>query len=89
MLHLFLKKGDWFAPKRFGYGASWPIAWQGWALLAIYLACVAGAVLLAKNGHSGGRIAALVLVLLLTGLFKTVAARRTRGGWRWRWGGRD
>ena len=21
----------WFAPKRFGYGAGLPIAWQGWA----------------------------------------------------------
>ena len=30
--------GAWFAPKRFGYGAGLPIAWQGWALLAGYIA---------------------------------------------------
>ena len=27
----------WFQPKRFGYGAGWPIAWQGWALRGGYL----------------------------------------------------
>jgi len=32
---------EWFAPKRFGYGASYPIAWQGWAVIAVY-----GAILL-------------------------------------------
>ena len=32
--------GAWFAPKRFGYGAGLPIAWQGWALLAGYIAAV-------------------------------------------------
>ena len=31
---------EWFAPKRFGYGAGWPIAWQGWALVGGYLALV-------------------------------------------------
>ena len=25
--------GAWFAPKRYGFGAGLPIAWQGWALL--------------------------------------------------------
>lgn len=29
MFHKFLEDGDWFAPKRFGYGAGLPIAWQG------------------------------------------------------------
>ncbi|WP_243403462.1 MULTISPECIES: hypothetical protein [Bacteria] len=32
----------WFAPKRFGYGAGLPIAWQGWAVLVAYLAVVIG-----------------------------------------------
>ncbi|MEY4953243.1 MAG: hypothetical protein RL299_1667, partial [Pseudomonadota bacterium] len=26
--------GMWFAPKRLGYGSGWPIAWQGWAMMA-------------------------------------------------------
>ena len=24
---------EWFAPKRYGYGAGLPIAWQGWAVI--------------------------------------------------------
>ena len=23
---------QWFAPKKYGYGAGLPISWQGWAL---------------------------------------------------------
>ncbi len=53
----------WFTPKRYGYGAGLPVAWQGWALLAG------------------------VVGLLATLLLGWVAAARTRGGWRWRWGG--
>ena len=25
-------EAEWFAPKRYGYGAGLPISWQGWAL---------------------------------------------------------
>ena len=28
---------EWFAPKRFGYGAGLPISWQGWALTAAFM----------------------------------------------------
>ncbi len=31
---------DWFAPKRYGYGAGLPIAWQGWVLTIGYLAVI-------------------------------------------------
>ena len=36
-----MSEGDWFAPKRFGYGAGLPIAWQGWVVMAAYFATVA------------------------------------------------
>ena len=29
---------EWFAPKRYGYGAGPPIAWQGWALTIGFIA---------------------------------------------------
>lgn len=87
MLHKINDDGAWFAPKRFGYGASWPIAWQGWLVLVLYLGAMIGAGLLAANGHGGGHIAGVALMLMLTGLFMIIAARRTRGGWKWRWGG--
>lgn len=81
--------GAWFAPKRFGYGAGLPIAWQGWLVVAGYIAALGGVSLLDRTGTTGGRIAAFVLFLLMTGLLLVIVARRTRGGWKWRWGGRD
>ena len=29
---------QWFAPKRYGYGAGLPISWQGWAVTVAFIA---------------------------------------------------
>lgn len=74
---------EWFAPKSHGYGSGLPIAWQGWALLLGFLALtVGGALFLAPKSPP----AFLALLLPLTAIFMWIAARTTRGGWRWRWG---
>jgi hypothetical protein len=76
---------EWFAAKRYGYGAGLPIAWQGWALTIGYvLLIVLAAPLLRSSWIAFGSI-----VVTLTLLFTIIAARTTRGGWRWRWGNRD
>lgn len=75
---------DWFAPKRYGYGAGLPIAWQGWLALAIYLAVVGAAGYLLADWP----FAALGIIFTATAVLLLVAARTTRGGWRWRWGGK-
>ena len=74
---------DWFAPKRYGYGAGSPIAWQGWVVLGVFIAAitVAGFTLLPK--HWGLYIWAL---LVAASVLTIIAARTTKGGWRWRWG---
>ena len=76
---------EWFAPKRYGYGAGLPIAWQGWALLGAYLAVLGLAVWLL----AAAPIAVLAVAISATFLLLLIAARTTRGGWRWRWGERD
>lgn len=76
----------WFAAKRFGYGAGMPIAWQGWALLAAWLGCLAGAGGLAQIGGGAGKTMAFALLVASSAIFAAVAARRTEGGWKWRWG---
>jgi hypothetical protein len=76
----------WFAQKRYGYGAGLPIAWQGWALLAAYLALLAGLGELLVPAQTALFI---LLVGFATGLLIWISARRTRGGWRWRWGERS
>ena len=76
---------EWFAPKRYGYGAGLPIAWQGWALLAGYIALIATVSLILPSS----RLAYLAIVSSLTGLMLIICVRTTRGGWRWRWGSDD
>ena len=74
---------EWFSAKRYGYGTALPIAWQGWAVTAVYsLAVIAGAYFFAR------RPAVLLSIIIpATILYLVVAARTTKGGMRWRWGG--
>ncbi|HEX7695481.1 MAG TPA: hypothetical protein VF409_13375 [Sphingomonas sp.] len=77
---------DWFAPKRFGIGSGPPIAWQGWAVLGVYIAVltIAGLTLLPR--HWG--LWATVIVVATAGL-SVICAQHTRGGWKWRWNGEE
>ncbi len=76
---------EWFAAKRYGYGAGLPIAWQGWVLLAAYMAVLGLAVWLL----AAVPIALFAVATSATFVLLLIAARTTRGQWRWRWGDRD
>ena len=76
---------EWFAPKRYGYGAGLPIAWQGWAVLFAYLAVIGIATLLL----AATPLAVVAIVIPATAILLLIAVRTTRGGWRWRWGRKD
>ena len=71
----------WFEPKNFGYGAGWPCAWQGWLLLFLFIGAAIGLSLFAEQL---GLVAFVVLLAAITIPFVWLAARHTRGGWRWR-----
>jgi hypothetical protein len=78
--------GDWFAPKRFGLGAGPPIAWQGWAVIGVYVAIlVVSGVLLIQHHRAVFITIAVIGALALN----VIAAQHTKGGWRWRWGSED
>ena len=73
----------WFAPKRCGYGGR-PITWQGWLVVAVYVAIAAGAGRLLHD-----KPLALAGVLIpATAVLILIVAKTTRGGWQWRWDGR-
>lgn len=76
---------EWFAPKRFGYGAGLPISWQGWAITIGFVVVVTGLALEFKD-RPLQLIAALAPFVIA---FMIICARTTRGGWRWRWGEKD
>ena len=79
----------WFAPKRFGYGAGLPVAWQGWALVLGYTALIFALAWLLAAAALGTKVVAIVLFAFSTLLFIEMARRHTAGGWKWRWGSRD
>ena len=76
---------EWFAPKRYGYGASLPISWQGWAILLGYVALIGVAGFLIPYSLIGFAS----VVIMLSAVLIVITARTTRGGWRWRWGGKE
>jgi hypothetical protein len=76
---------EWFAPKRYGYGAGLPISWQGWAMT---LGFVAAVIVVSTKFATKPPVMIAILVPLVT-CFLVVCAKTTRGGWRWRWGGDD
>lgn len=78
--------GNWFAPKRLGYGAGLPIAWQGWALITGFIAVTAVAAVMLVPKHTGLFVAVAVIGAVALNI---VAAQHTRGGWKWRWNDED
>jgi len=76
----------WWAPKRYGIGTGWPIAWQAWAITLAYALAVIGAAYLVLPLSAP---AFVTIIVSATAAFVIVCARKTRGGWRWRWGEMD
>lgn len=70
----------WFQPKRFGYGAGLPITWEGWAVLILFLIGIIVACVMLTGLWQVVAVATLVVTVI------GVAATKTEGGWRWRWG---
>jgi hypothetical protein len=71
----------WFNPKIYGYGAGLPCAWQGWAVLAAFMATVLGGRFVIASDAAYAIVVLVALVAVIV-----VAAAKTKGGWRWRWG---
>jgi hypothetical protein len=76
---------EWFAPKRYGYGAGMPISWQGWALTIGFV----GLAILLSIGLAKNPLQLIAGLAPVTIAFMVICARTTRGGWRWRWGDED
>lgn len=75
---------SWFHPRRNGYGGGLPARWQGWALTAAYVAVILATPWIARQTPEGG----MAIALAATISFLLIAARTTRGGWRWRRNGK-
>ena len=80
-----MARPEWFAPKRFGFGFGFPIAWQGWAVFIFYCLLL----YLATQYLEPASDRFWFAVALLTALFILIAYFTTRGGWRFRRGEED
>ncbi len=81
----------WFRQRRYGIGAR-PNTWQGWLVVAFYIASLAiGAYLMDAPivGSGDQPLRFVVFAIALTAAFLVFSWRMTEGGWRWRWGGDD
>ena len=80
------EKGYWFPAKRYGWGWGIPVTWQGWVVLAVYVALIAVAARLYPPSLVPARFAAC-----LVGLSCVVVAVCWATGEppRWRWGDRE
>jgi len=76
-----VRPGYWFAPKRFGYGAT-PVTPAGWIATVAYVAAIA---LIAWGLPTD--TARMIVGGCVTLGFLALVAVKTDGGWRWRWGG--
>ena len=80
MLHLLLAKRPWFRAKTHGYGTGLPIAWQGWAFMALHIALITGVVMLLRDRPVMLTVMAVLAALAPMPIYRA----RTEGGWRWR-----
>jgi peptidoglycan/LPS O-acetylase OafA/YrhL len=53
----------WFAAKRYGWGWSLPITWQGWLVFATFILLLAAGALLFPPGHNPTAFLAYTCVL--------------------------
>ncbi len=80
MLHLLFDDRPWFRPKRRGYGAGLPIAWQGWLVMALHIALITGVAVRLKDQPIW-----MTIFVILAGVAPMPLYRaRTEGGWKWR-----
>jgi len=78
-------KDVWFPAKRYGWGWSLPVKWQGWVALLVYV----GAMVLAPLRYPPGQELPgfLAIVILATAAFALLCWWKGESP-RWRWGDR-
>jgi hypothetical protein len=72
----------WFPAKTFGFGWGPPNCWQGWAVLAAFVATILAAAPLADRHLA----AYLIIVLGASGLLLAICWKKGEPAC-WRWGG--
>jgi len=75
----------WFPAKKYGWGWGPPCSWQGWLVMAVWLALLVGGAILLVPRYIGLFVAYSVVL----GLLLVVVALAKGEKPRWRWGEED
>lgn len=78
-------KHYWFSAKTYGWGWGFPVTWQGWLVLAVYVAAVIAVSLRVPPDADPVRFALCITLLTLALL---VICWLKGEPPRWRWGGK-
>ncbi len=73
-----VRRQVWFRVKRRGYGVGLPVAWQGWLLLALFIAAIA------ISAAVWSELESLAVLIILTPIVIILARRHSDAEWRWR-----
>jgi hypothetical protein len=71
-------KKPWFPVKRYGYGVGFPIAWEGWLVLGLYVAAMI------LSGSLLPTLAFVIAAIPLTAAVIIISYLRSDGEWRYR-----
>jgi hypothetical protein len=74
-------KKYWFPAKKYGWGWGPPNCWQGWVVLAIWLACLFGGVFFVRYS-----VALFVVYSVVLGTIFSLVVFIKGERPRWRWG---
>ncbi|CAN5582975.1 hypothetical protein BH10PSE4_BH10PSE4_01270 [soil metagenome] len=77
----------WFRVKRYGYGAGPPCSWEGWAVMAGYLAFILAVSALGASYSVIHPLAYASAIVAPTLALVVVAWRKSDRPWKWRNGG--
>lgn len=79
-------KNIWFPAKKYGWGWGIPLTWQGWAVLAAYMALAfAGAAFIAPSRY---HVWFLPYIFLISVLLVFICWKKGEKP-QWRWGKKD
>ena len=78
------KQRYWFPAKRFGWGWGWPLSWQGWAVLAVFVGLFGAGFLIFPPARELGLLLTYVALLVIA-LFAICWLKGEPP--RWLWGG--
>lgn len=72
----------WFKPKTYGYGAT-PTSWEGWAVIAVFLAYLLYISTLITDGNTVEYISYLVAGIIVMII---ISKKKMEGEMKWNWG---